>query len=120
MLKLNLYISILISIALCSGCSVLKKNSDRNSINQDEYVQLVNNARNFALLQQAKSLKEEDKKTIKETEPIFSVYYTSIKHGQFFLTWHLSERKVLNVVGSGYLNEKESLRSTNIAINSNE
>ena len=117
MLKLNLYIFIFTSLALCSGCNAFKEISDRNNITQGEYVQLVNNARSFALLQQAKSLSAEDRKIIKDTEPIFSVYYTSVKYGQFFLTWYLSGKRVLNVVGSGYLNEKESLKSTNIAVN---
>jgi len=102
------------TLSFCGSC----KNDELDAsskITKEEYVQLVDNARQFALERES-SLKENDKELIKKSEPNFSVYYTGAKYGQFFLTWNLTEGKILTVAGGGYLNRKESLLRTNLKL----
>ena len=106
MSKLITACSIVIIAIINSSCEHI---NDSKAITQNEFIELVSSARKF-ILEKEQSLNEKDKKIIKETEPRFSVYYTGVKYGQFFLEWKLTEGRILNVVGNGYLNKKESLR----------
>ena len=90
------------------GCSSLEKFSDRNNISQDEFVQMVNNARSYAIAKE-KRLNAKDIDIINSVDPIFSCYYLGPKNGQFGLTWKLTEGKWLLIDGIGDLTKKESL-----------
>jgi hypothetical protein len=45
-----------------------------HDITQDEFVELVKNAREFAFARE-KSLTKRDKEIINENDPVFSIYY---------------------------------------------
>lgn len=96
------------SCIFLTGCSALERFSNRNQISQDEFVQMVNNARSYAIAKE-KRLNAKDINIINSVDPMFSVYYDGPKSGQFGLEWKLTEGKILIVDGMGYLTEKESL-----------
>ena len=82
-------------------------------INQIEYEQLVTWAREFAITNE-RELNASDKVIIMNSDPVFSVYYTGGKDGQYGFEWRLANGRALIVDGNGYMTEKKSLIKTQI------
>ena len=94
---------------LFAGCSSTKPKDPANAkkITSQEYIALLDFARQALANYNEGMISKEDKRTIMTAEPKFNVSYETDKSGMYDFTWSLNN-KVINYLGDGNLTDPQN------------